>query len=263
MMNSKTCSKCNNTFPATTEYFSKNKSCLYGLNSICKSCIKEYRKNYYQKNADKLKADSKKYVSENADAVKQYRKKYYQDNKEQLSEKNRQWNLENKEKMDSYRRKWKEKNSDSDKRYYENNKEKLLKRNAKYRSENHELMRFYKRKWKVINREKIYHNEKIRRSNKTEGYYTIAQWDDARKYFDFKCAYCGNYHENLTQDHFIPLSKGGTYTDDNIIPICAKCNSSKWNNDFEEWYKKQPFFDELRMKKVEEYLKNKITKVDK
>lgn len=43
---------------------------------------------------------------------------------------------------------------------------------------------------------------------------------------DFKCVLCGS-DENLTVDHIIPISKGGTETLDNLRTLCKSCNSKK------------------------------------
>ncbi|HBB30616.1 MAG TPA: HNH endonuclease [Cyanobacteria bacterium UBA9273] len=40
------------------------------------------------------------------------------------------------------------------------------------------------------------------------------------------CQYCGSTKQ-LTLDHVIPRSKGGTHTWDNVITACEKCNSCK------------------------------------
>ncbi|NJO39870.1 MAG: HNH endonuclease [Cyanobacteria bacterium CRU_2_1] len=40
------------------------------------------------------------------------------------------------------------------------------------------------------------------------------------------CQYCGSTR-NLTLDHVIPRSKGGTHTWDNVVTACEKCNSTK------------------------------------
>lgn len=40
------------------------------------------------------------------------------------------------------------------------------------------------------------------------------------------CQYCGS-RSNLTVDHVIPRSKGGTSTWDNIVASCAPCNRRK------------------------------------
>src|SRR5215203_5956768 len=41
------------------------------------------------------------------------------------------------------------------------------------------------------------------------------------------CQYCGHERGNLTVDHVIPRSKGGTSTWDNIVTCCAPCNRRK------------------------------------
>ena len=43
------------------------------------------------------------------------------------------------------------------------------------------------------------------------------------------CYYCGAKvgNKNLTMDHLIPLSRGGTSSRDNIVPACKECNNKK------------------------------------
>ncbi len=41
------------------------------------------------------------------------------------------------------------------------------------------------------------------------------------------CQYCGREHGNLTVDHVIPRSKGGSSGWDNIVACCAPCNRRK------------------------------------
>lgn len=45
MMDTKKCTKCNNIFPATKEYFSSNGR--NGLKSVCKSCDNKYHREKY------------------------------------------------------------------------------------------------------------------------------------------------------------------------------------------------------------------------
>jgi hypothetical protein len=47
------------------------------------------------------------------------------------------------------------------------------------------------------------------------------------------CAYCDSPAEHL--DHVVPLSKGGTDTEDNVLPACAPCNLSKGALLIAEW----------------------------
>lgn len=83
--------------------------------------------------------------------------------------------------------------------------------------------------------------------------YTKEAWNNCLEYFNYSCAYCGAT-ESLEQDHYKPLSKGGEYTINNIVPACHNCNSSKNNHNVYKWYPKQPFFKKARLKKIETYL---------
>jgi 5-methylcytosine-specific restriction endonuclease McrA len=55
---------------------------------------------------------------------------------------------------------------------------------------------------------------------------TEAQWQLIKKAYKFRCAYCGK-KKPLTQDHIIPVSRGGQDTASNIVPACRSCNSKK------------------------------------
>ena len=52
----------------------------------------------------------------------------------------------------------------------------------------------------------------------------------------FECQYCGS-KEELEVDHIIPISKGGTNENDNLITACHRCNTSKSDKDLEEFIK--------------------------
>lgn len=43
------------------------------------------------------------------------------------------------------------------------------------------------------------------------------------------CVYCKKKlnDETVTVDHFVPLSRGGTNSEDNIVPSCFDCNHTK------------------------------------
>ncbi len=55
---------------------------------------------------------------------------------------------------------------------------------------------------------------------------TEDQWLAILKSYKYKCAYCGK-REKLTQDHVIPLSRGGRHSSDNVVPACRSCNGKK------------------------------------
>jgi 5-methylcytosine-specific restriction endonuclease McrA len=48
------------------------------------------------------------------------------------------------------------------------------------------------------------------------------------------CAYC-NSTDNITIDHIVPLSRGGTHERANLAPACWSCNCSKGARLLEEW----------------------------
>jgi 5-methylcytosine-specific restriction endonuclease McrA len=67
--------------------------------------------------------------------------------------------------------------------------------------------------------------------------------------FDHRCAYCGA-DGDLHIEHVVPISKGGPHSIGNIIPACESCNYSKRDSEVESWYRSQPFFSELRWRKI-------------
>jgi 5-methylcytosine-specific restriction endonuclease McrA len=57
--------------------------------------------------------------------------------------------------------------------------------------------------------------------------FTPKQWERLKKESGGICSYCGKRSDDLTADHIIPLSRGGTHTLDNIVVVCRSCNSRK------------------------------------
>jgi 5-methylcytosine-specific restriction endonuclease McrA len=55
-----------------------------------------------------------------------------------------------------------------------------------------------------------------------------AQWALILDYFGRACAYCGATGVALTQDHIVPLSRGGEHSATNVVPACRHCNSRKF-----------------------------------
>ena len=63
---------------------------------------------------------------------------------------------------------------------------------------------------------------------------TEKEWQILLKKFNYSCAYCGKTNIKLVQEHVIPVSQGGEYTRDNIVPSCDACNKKKWARTPEE-----------------------------
>tara|TARA_B100001094_G_C17951445_1_gene680773 strand:+ start:433 stop:804 length:372 start_codon:yes stop_codon:yes gene_type:complete len=71
--------------------------------------------------------------------------------------------------------------------------------------------------------------------------------------WDYECAYCGSGN-NLTIDHIVPRSKGGTDFTKNVLCCCHSCNQDKSHTPWEEWYFSQEFFSNERYEKVKEWM---------
>lgn len=154
-----------------------------------------------------------------------------------------------------------------DKKYYQNNKEQINKRNKEYQENNKKYFKEYLKEWKINNKEQINeyrknNKEKLKAKNhkrrtlkqNSGGSYTVEQWNESLKYFNNKCAYSGKPMEQVSVEHIIPITKGGTSYIWNIIPCEAILNYSKQDKDLLEWYKEQEFYSEERLNKIYEYI---------
>ena len=106
------CTKCKEI--KSTDLFYKHKKT--GFQSNCKICAKEYLKEYYKENKEKIKEQQKQYLEENKEKIKEQqkqhrkenkgkRKQYRKENREKLSEYHKQYQKENKEKINQQNRK--------------------------------------------------------------------------------------------------------------------------------------------------------------
>lgn len=69
---------------------------------------------------------------------------------------------------------------------------------------------------------------------------TDAQWFrilDAWK----RCAYCRAERAALQKDCVLPISRGGRYTMENVVPACRSCNASKCNAEVTSWMRRRRF----------------------
>ena len=53
------------------------------------------------------------------------------------------------------------------------------------------------------------------------------------------CAYCGATGVPLQRDCVLAISRGGRYTLDNVVPVCASCNASKCNQEVTSWLRRR------------------------
>lgn len=152
------------------------------------------------------------------------------------------------------------------KEYVKNNREKVLAgereyfyRNKEafiqYRRDNVGRIAEYNKMWRENNVEKtrMYNRRRNLKMKSLPNTLTEEEWQNTLKEFNYSCVYCGEQSE-LERDHFVPVSKDGGNTVENILPACKKCNQSKWNYDFFDWYPTYEFYNEDREIHILDYL---------
>lgn len=121
----KKCSKCKEEKDFIE--FHNHKRTKDGYTCRCKECSLNDKKEYYEKNKDKVKEKVKEYRENNLDKVKKNVKEHYKKNRETLLEYKKNYHKENKEHLSELNLKYREDNKESInecKRKYISNKRK-------------------------------------------------------------------------------------------------------------------------------------------
>lgn len=216
-----------------------------------KEKIAQYKAEYYQKNKEKIEEQSKankeakaiymkQWREKNKERLTEYQKQYISTNRGKISEYNKQFRIDNPEKVTEQERRY-------NKKRYKNNPQYFIDRVTQWAKDNPDRVNMKKQRRKS-------------QAKQLPNTFTIEEWEDAKAYFGNKCCYCGD-ETTLQQEHFIPLSKGGWYTVQNIIPACKSCNCSKNDSDFFKWYPRQEYYSKDRENKIIRYLNYKNTTV--
>lgn len=75
------------------------------------------------------------------------------------------------------------------------------------------------------------------------------------------CAYCGKPpidDASLTLDHVKAKCRGGEDLTDNIVPADKSCNMSKGSEEWRQWFRRQPFYEEWKEHRIDHWLKTGI-----
>jgi 5-methylcytosine-specific restriction endonuclease McrA len=151
------------------------------------------------------------YTEKTKEKRAEYKKKYYEEKKEYVKNKVREYKKQNRDKV-----------LNSKKKTYCKNREKLL---------------MQSREWKKTESGKmsITKSSLIRR-NKLGGRISSIELKELTAKSNNKCYWCGckikgAYHF----DHYVPISKGGSNSVDNLVISCQFCNLSKGAKDPHEF----------------------------
>ena len=89
-------------------------------------------------------------------------------------------------------------------------------------------------RYRARERERAHRRRARKHGNGGAGIVTDEEWAAILAEWDHRCAYCNEIPEPgkaLTQDHVVPLSKGGPHDPLNVAPSCSACNLHKYNRE--------------------------------
>ena len=155
------------------------------------------------------------------------RLEYRQANREKETARATAWAKENPERKEKYY-----------KDYYAANRDKKKAEAKKWGAENKERKRQTTRAWNKANPEKYkrlgQRASGRRRARKHENGVLYVSDKDMRRLRNSPCIACGAT-EKITEDHIIPLARGGRHSIGNLQPLCRSCNGSKNASLMIEW----------------------------
>jgi 5-methylcytosine-specific restriction endonuclease McrA len=199
----KCCSTCGLTFPATLEYFHKKTTCRDGLNSRCKNCQRPLNnarsRAWAKEHPDRIRAAVKRYEQANPEKVKARHKEYRWRNRADYLAKNAAWRDKNRESI-----------------------------NAR--------VRVYSKTPKERSRLLANITKRRAREYAAEGSHTYKDTAKLMTQSKGRCYWCGEKIVGKPHiDHIIPLARGGSNGPENLCVSCPTCNLSKGAKLPSEW----------------------------
>jgi hypothetical protein len=226
---------------------------------------KEYKKQWYEKNKEKISLASKEKYQENKEEIKkrvnQYNKvnkekkreidkKYYEKNKEKITDINNKWAESNKEKVKQYKKEWALKNKiklkEKRKNWYNKNKEKLRQKDRERRQVDSLYALTCSIRKNIL---KAFRNRSFEKPNKTTEILGCS-FQEFKNYLESKFEpwmdwenrglYNGTPNYGWDIDHITPLDFAETekelinlnhYT--NLQPLCSYVNRDLKKNKFQ------------------------------
>lgn len=246
----KICSTCG-VEKSLVEFY-KRKDSKDGYLNKCKSCHKEYKRNYYQENKEVI---NKK--------CREYNKGYYEKNKEEINRRSRQEykNEEVYNKKKQYRRDNKESIREYNLFYYQENKDSLNKKsneyNKKYYQENKEEILEYKKQYRRIRRNNdptfklscnircsVLHSLNNNGYTKSSRTFEIlgCSYEDLLKHLNTNPYGFIYGEEGLDVDHIVPISSAST--EEEVIKLNHYTNFQLLPSEYNRYIKRELPWDE-------------------
>lgn len=98
-----------------------------------------------------------------------------------------------------------------------------------------------------------YAKRRQRRLSRVVNDLSTAEWNELRDAWG-GCAYCGVTESALQKDCIQPISRGGRYTLENVVPACASCNASKHTNEVTAWLRKKKLDERTFLQRYSEIM---------
>lgn len=182
-------------------------------------------KRYQARNREKLAARSRAWRQRNPDKVRAMRRAYalkhpYTPEKMQAyAESMKRYAALHPEKVRAYKR-----------AHWHKHKARYVPRVQAYKATHPDQLRAQEKAYRIRHPDRILAKNASRRARLKSAPIndlTAAQWREIKEAYDNRCVYCGRKMKRLSQDHIIPLSKGGSHTVSNVVPACLRCNITK------------------------------------
>lgn len=200
----KTCTKCGETKPL--DEFHRDRRNKDGKVGQCKPCACARSRAWAASNKGRKRAADKRYREAHRDDAIRRSRDWYQDNKAEALARQRIYRMQRPEQDRAAKR-----------AYYLSHRDEILQRT---------------REWATVNSDAAQANawasryrSRARRVGATVVVERFLKADVIERYGDH-CAYCetGPFEQ---LDHYVPVSKGGPHTLENVRPSCVSCNATK------------------------------------
>lgn len=234
----KTCSRCQEEYCATLDFFKGSNATPDGLTDYCRLCASRVlSKRWREKHPEYVREHNRQHREANPD----YQKVWQVANRDKTQRADRKYKAANREKLLTKSRAWKTSHPEQLQAYREAHKEEMRAYAIAYREAHRQALRDKGREYAK--------NHRPQKQQRKKAYYarkkgaaltdlTVDQWERIKAHYGYRCVYCPptcwrckQHKHSLTQDHITPVSKGGNTTVQNIVPACHACNVRKRDRD--------------------------------